>query len=377
MSMSLSSNVFSSSMLKTLTSNLQTIAGSLANDSELVNTVISQTSASGSTSLSSLSSLFNGSLTNSLTSIANLWAQKVLKQPPFAPKDVNLFTPGVYPNATPTVPAAPNTKTDAELKNMLSQTFSKRFCGNTSKIKAGLAVFSDPALVAKVPDSRLRASIANLYGTAGEAGIAAIKSGDFNAVRFGDAGTSIAQVQLPPGASKPDIVVSDKYQYEDPRLLSNTMMHEVLHLDPNNSGTEEMIANALDAMVYGGLVNEDPSIANSGTELARRQNAKLLARLNSRDGNGNLRLLTSTGQVYPGSTNTLPNFAAAFTGFADTPGNATLAKYLSKATGQTITSANFDTAAVNLLDQNQKVLSPLELVKLAQNLKLDIHPTTV
>jgi len=186
-----------------------------------------------------------------LATIPNQWAQKVLKQPPFAPKDVNMFTPGVYSTATPTVPAAPRTQTDAQLKKMLEDTFKKRFCGDSKKVKAGMAVYTDPAIVAKVPDARLRAGVANLYGTAGEGAIDAIKSGTFNTVRFGDAGDSIARVLLAPGATKPDIVFSDKYQHEDPRLLSNSLAHETLHIDPQNSGREELIAAALDSVMYG------------------------------------------------------------------------------------------------------------------------------
>jgi hypothetical protein len=68
------------------------------------------------------------------------------------------------------------------------------------------------------------------------------------------------------------------------------------------TGKEELIAHALEAMVYGQVITENPSLARSGTELARRNNTLFMARLNSGDAAGELCLLTSQGNVHPGGT---------------------------------------------------------------------------
>lgn len=370
---SINSSLLPSSLLRTLSTAVSKASTATTTTTSATSGTYQSAGIDASRPLDTLASLFSSSLFNHFATIPNQWAQSVLKQPAFAPKDVNMFTPQTYSTATPTVPAAPRTQTESQVKSQLQGIFTKRFCGDSKKIKAGMAVFSDPAIVAKVPDIRLRASLAATFGTAGEGAIDGVKSGTYNTVRFGDAGTSIAQVQLPPGAIKPDIVVSDKYQHENFLLLSPTMAHETLHTDMQISGREELIANALDITMYGQLLNENPSLATSGTELARRTNTKMMARINSRDANGNLRLLTSSGNVYPGGT-PLANFAAPFPNDADTPGNPTLQKFLSKVTGQNVTNANFDTATINLLDQNQKLLSPIEVLNVARILKLDIKP---
>jgi hypothetical protein len=52
-----------------------------------------------------------------------------------------------------------------------------------------------------------------------------------------------------------------------------------------------------------------------------------MAMVNSRDEQGHIRLLTSQGNVYPGSPNPLPYFASSFVEEGlepDTPGNAAL-----------------------------------------------------
>ena len=230
-------------------------------------------------------------------------AEELLEQLPFAPKDVNLFMPAVYSLATPTVPAAAPSipVTDEQLRQQVSKVLSKRFMviqRQSKAIKDGLAVMDDPAIKAKVADPRLRASLAMLKGTAGESAIDAIKNGPFTSVSFGTppsnttGGNTIAQV-VDDGTGKPKIIMSDKYQYEDPRLLAPILFHETLHQDFNVSNREELMANGLDSLVYGQFVSENSSVASQGTELARRENTKLMALVNSRDEDGRIHLLSA------------------------------------------------------------------------------------
>jgi len=154
------------------------------------------------------------------------------------------------------------------------------------------------------------------------------------------------------------------------------MAHEPLHRDHTNSNKEELIANSIDTLVYGQFLLESPSLATTGTELARRQNTEHMARLNTRDANGKLRLLTAAGDnVYPGGDVTLPYYAAIFEPFGDsTPGNGVLKGMVRKVVGSGVTlptKVNFDGATVNLLDTRQKVFTAAQLVRLATILKLD------
>lgn len=322
-------------------------------------------------------------MTASATNIStvNQTAINTLKKPPFAPSDVNLFMPQTYSAASTPQPAAPRTITETQIKSQLTKTFSSRFGGNTTQINSGMAVYNDATLKKFVPDPRLRAAVSVLKGTPGEAAIDAIKAGTYSKVAFSSlpSGVIAAIKPDPTGATKPQLLVNNRYQYEDFRQLAPTMAHEALHQDAKDSLREERVNHSIDTMLYGKMILEDPNLATSGTELARRQNTKFMARLNSRDTNGNLRLFTSQGNVYPGGT-PLANFGAAFTSTGGdtsggtvsdtTPGNQTLRRMLKAMTGVDVANPNFDSATESVIDKNQIMFTPVQLVQLAKILKL-------
>jgi hypothetical protein len=303
-----------------------------------------------------------------------MYAQSLLKKPPFAPTDTSLFSPAIYSSSTAAQPAsAAQAMSPTQIESTLRQTLSKQL-GSTSDVNSAMQQFNSTQLKAIVPDPNLRAGLMTLKGTAGESAIDSVMSGKFAAVKYGPviSNNAIAEVQAAvPPETKPTIVVNERYKNEDFRLIASSLAHEPLHEDSQIGNKEESIASAMDSLVYGQIVANSPEIASSGTELAQRDNTKLMARINSRDANGNLRLSTSTGNVYPGGT-ALANFGSAipFTG-ADTPGNATLRAELKAITGQNNT-ANFDSGAYTLLDNNQQALSATDIVKVARALKLDI-----
>lgn len=303
-----------------------------------------------------------------------------LKKPPFKPTDVNLFNPSIYPAAKPMTVAPAKTMTDTQVKAELTKTFAKRFNNNSQQIQQAVALMDDPSLKKVVPDPKLRGAIVNLKGTAGEPAIQAYRNGTYGSVKFGTnlpTTTTIAQVQTPAG-KKPELVVNSRYQGENFQLLTNTMAHEALHQDAAVTPTEEAVSNTMDSLVYGKLVTENPALASSGTELSRRLNTLMLARLNSRDANGNLRVFTAQGNIVPGSNRNLPNFASML-GYPSTPsktdstpGNSVLAGMIKNITGQTVTNPKFDANTLNLLDKGQIAMTPVELVNLAKALKLNI-----
>lgn len=301
---------------------------------------------------------------------------ETLKQPPFPPTDVSLFEPAVYPAGPPLVPAGQTANDEATLRTQLRALLVKRFGSGNTQISQGLAKFDAASTKAIVPHPRLRAALVALKGTVGEPATNGALNGTYGKVRFGTPlnSSAIAQVFVPSGSTKLEIVFNDRYQYERIGLLASTMAHEVLHRDTKNSNKEELISHSIDSLVHGQFVLETPGLATSGTELARLHNTKLMARLNTRDANGGLRLFTSQGNVFPGG-NFLPYFAASFEPLGNSnPGNAILKAEVRKVVGSSVTlptTVNFDDDTALLLDSKQAVFTPAKLVQLATILKLD------
>jgi hypothetical protein len=158
------------------------------------------------------------------------------------------------------------------------------------------------------------------------------------------------------------------------------MAHTVLHRDLKGGTKEGAIIASIQSLVYAQYLLETPSLATSGTALARDANTELLARINSRDANGKLRLFTSTGNIFPGG-NAVPYFVARFEPLGDdaNPGSSFLKQMVRNVVGSGVTlpqTVDFDDNTLLLLDSNQKVFTNAQLVRLATILKLDTSPQT-
>jgi hypothetical protein len=304
-------------------------------------------------------------------------AQDTLKQPPFAPTDTSLFDPATYSDAPALQPASSGPTYEATLRQKLSDLLNQRFPNSSDTVSKALTMFDSQSTKAIVPDPRLRAALVALKGTVGEPAINGVLN-SFSTVHFGTLpSNAIAQVQAPPpGSDLPQIVVNESFQFEDFRLIAPVFAHEALHQDPTVSNKEELIANAIEGLVTGQFWLENPDLATSGTELARLENTELMARINTRDAEGNLRLLTSQGNIFPGGTFT-PYFAAPFEPFGDsTPGNRVLKGELRKVVPakKVPRKPHFNDKTVLLLDKYQKVFTATEVVQLAEILLLDTAP---
>lgn len=312
-------------------------------------------------------------------------ALRLLECMPWAPTDHSLFTPQVYSDTPAMAPAAEMPWTDAGILAQLNKTLTHRFGDDQTALKEALDEFNDAQLKELIPDARLRASVSSLKGTPGEKTLDLIKGGAYRSIRFEELASGIVAATKPDpeGKKKPELLFNKRYQHEDFRLLTPSFVHDPLHSSDNiASGREERISHALDTLMYGKLIQEDPELAASGTELARKENTKYLARLNSRDSSGNLRLFTAQGNVYP-EGKSLSNFAAAFTSTAadtpnatiadSSPGNELLKNFLSTMAGADTTNPNFDDATEKLVDAKQTVLTPEELVESAKALKLNLN----
>ncbi len=305
---------------------------------------------------------------------------QILQRPPFPPTDVSLFDPGLYPGGPAMVPAAQNPSGEMAMRDKLKALLVKRFGSGSKQVSQGLAKYDAAATKEIVSSPRLRAALVALKGTIGEPAINGVLT-KFGQVRFGDTiNNAIAQSEPPPLGSgdKKFITFNKRYQYEDIRLIASTLVHEALHQDLTNSNKEELVNNSIDTLAHAQFVLESPSLATSGTELARSNNSEILARLNTRDANGKLRLFTSQGNIFPESNIFVPYIAAPFEPLGDsTPGNATLKGVVRNVVGPSVTlpkTVNFDDNTVLLLDSKQKVFTNAELVELAKILKLDTSP---
>ncbi|MFD9034509.1 hypothetical protein ACFVZW_25735 [Streptomyces sp. NPDC059567] len=311
-------------------------------------------------------------------------ALRLLAQPPFPPTDLGLLSTVTYP-AGPLMEPAPSRKISAEqLVKQLKTTLKPR--GHRA-VEEGLTVFRSSQIAAVVPDLNLRAALASLAGSPAQAGIRTIRNGLYHRVHFVTLPDPNAIAQVVPTPNGPEIVVNQRYRYEDFRILGTTLSHETLHQDPLLNANEELINSTLDRAYYGQLLLEQPRLATLRTELSRRNNTVLMALLNTRDARGQQRLTHSTGNVLPGAVNPLPSFGAAFLGTTpdggtgtdptSSPGNATLDSFLSAITRTRQTGAAFNTATVDLLDRRQAWATPSERLRLARLLKLRIpHPDT-
>lgn len=305
-------------------------------------------------------------------------ALAILKRPPFAPTDVNLISPVIYPEATPMQPALPYAFSEQSVRAKLQAFLAKRFARSPDRLAAAMAFFDSPGVYDIVPDPRRRAAFALLTGSIAEGALKALQSGIYAQAYFGDppAGAVLAQV-IQITSSTSDVIFNRKYEFEDPRILAGIAAHEMLHEDVLVSNYEELIANAFDTLTFMQLVLETPSLPTTGTELTRQVNTKLIWLLNSRDDSGRIRLFSERGQVFPGSTTSGSKcFGCGFVEIGlgyPTPGNDYLTNIMRRVTRTSIASAAFDDATLDLLDQNINVFSAVEWVKVAKALKLDLN----
>ncbi len=322
--------------------------------------------------------------------VASATALDTLKQPPFPPTDVGLFDPGIYSEASPLVPATQNPSGETAMRNKLKSLLEKRFGVGSTQVSEGLATYDAASTKSIVPSARLRAALVSLKGTVGEPAITGALDGTYGKVYFGTPRPCggcdpVAQVFLPSGSTKLEIVFNEKYRYEDFRLLAPVMAHEILHRDLLGGKKEGAVIASIQSLVYAQFVLATPSLATSGTALARDNNTELMARINSRDATGKLRLFTSTSGscpdasgIFPGGT-CVPNFAALFEPLGDSanPGSSVLKQMVRNVVGSGVTlpqTVNFDDNTLLLLDNNQKVFTNAQLVRLATILKLDTSP---
>jgi hypothetical protein len=168
-------------------------------------------------------------------------ADDLLAQPPRVPSDVGRFTPDLYPDAPPLVPASGHRHSDTSIEEVMLE----------------------------------------LVGSPGEPVFEAWNAGRtaVGHLRYGTP-TAAGRV-IGPDASGAR-VVNERYRAEDPRLLLPSIVHDVLWSGPGAGHAEETVLHGLGAYVHAALLARAPELATTGTELARRQSSITITLLNSR-----------------------------------------------------------------------------------------------
>ncbi|MCQ3935503.1 MAG: hypothetical protein DPW18_00505 [Chloroflexi bacterium] len=309
---------------------------------------------------------------------------KLLEQRPWAPRDIGLLNPSVYPGSE-ALPAEGPERAEEQVALLLRQYLSVEFDGAEEKIQAGMDIFNSDAARQKIPHPSLRAGLVGLLNTFAEPAIETILSAQnsrgkplFVQAEFGKLEPNVVATVLPAGDEQFRIVFNEAFRAENPFLFTRTFAHEPLHQDDTNGVYEEGLITALDTLVYLHQLARHPELASEGSWLARFHNTNALARLNSGVG-AQLGLLAANGNrpILPGSTVDFVSFWDRYRDnptFEATPGNRLLQAYLERIgalDAETCPGTQFDETLLACLDQHQGVVSPEELLAAAQALRLD------
>jgi hypothetical protein len=333
----------------------------------------------------------------------------------FVPTDLSYFDRDVFASA-PNAPAASTTPATTTIRKRLVSFMNKKVdAGQITKAQANAAIadYFDSSTVAGImPNANLRAALASLVGTVGEPAIesyigrSTVTRKSYTSVTFGSVSSSapVGETKLSPGG-RLSLEINPIYAGEPFQVLSATLAHEILHQDAStnsSSGTtpssqdEEIIANAVETIVYAQQLLIDPSPAGNATALIVRTNTRLLAMLNSGDklfpyggilqapalkNNGNVFVGAKANPGNFGGTGTVRSFENwirreyVFRGFSagGTNTNPTAVAILGNIFGTTkVNLTLFGTGVENLLDTQNTILTDTTYVRLASALKLTI-----
>lgn len=329
----------------------------------------------------------------------------------FVPTDLAYVDKDVYASA-PTATTANTTPNATTIRTNLVAFLNKKVAAGTiTQATANAAVtnyFDSSAVAAIAPNANIRAALASLVGTAGEPAINSFigktnsTGKPYTLVQFGtvSSGTPVGETQLSPGG-RLNLTINSTFAGEPFQVISATLAHEAMHQDPANNGNgdlpagqdEEIIANAVETVVYAQQLLTDPTIAGNGSKLVVRTNTRLLALLNSGDklfpygGILQAPALSANGNVFPGGkanpggftgTATVPSFENWIRreyitrGFAATatPVSAVGQAILKNIVGTKQTVTSFNATTETALDTSNQLLTDINYIRLASYLKL-------
>jgi hypothetical protein len=210
---------------------------------------------------------------------------ELLAAPPRQPTDLNLFSsnvlfgePGIYPQGTPMEPApGPAVTEEAAVAALAAIGVWRPEARLTQRV-----------LVERVPDPGPRAGLLALSLTVAAPAVDLFVAGMMSVDTIRLAPTASPGRVVGPAAEDPSAdgsgvrAVNERYRAEIPTLLAGSLAHDLLWSGPGAGQYEEVVLHAIVALVHLQLLARDPSLARTGTELARRQNSLAIALVNSR-----------------------------------------------------------------------------------------------
>ena len=317
----------------------------------------------------------------------------------FLPTKHNLFSKDLFSDASDPVDASTHVSATTVSTNFKAFMDKKVAAGLITQATEDKAIkrFNNTTVKAIIPDANLRAGLLSLYGTIGEPAIAAMLDG---ANLTGKAQTIVDfSTDVSPTAEVAETLVLDNgrlrtlfktsYAGEPFQALGAKLAHEGVHQDKDDNQNEEIVANAIETMVYAQQLMVDSSIANAGTTLIKSDNDKLLAMLDSgkalfpRVGilGGSLKnntngVFSGSGAISGGSYVSFENYIRRLydaRGFANlsSSGNPTL-DAIEKTISLIDKSNTFNTTLINDIDANQQIITDKSSIALAGILKLTI-----
>ena len=331
----------------------------------------------------------------------------------FAPTDLSIVDKDVFASA-PTPVTANVTPSASTVRTRLIAFLNAKVATKTgtaitqAQATTAINLYDSSATAAIVPNASLRAALVSLVGTAGEPAINSFLAKTnstgkpYTVVDFGtvSSGTPVGETQLSAGG-RLNLTINSTFAGEPFQVLSATLAHEAMHQDPANNVNgdlpagqdEEIIANAVETVVYAQQLLVDPSVAANGTKLVVRTNTRLLALLNSGDklfpygGIFQAPALSNNGNVFVGGK---PN-PGGFTGSVAVPSfeNWIRREYISRGFAATATPVSvvgqailknivgtksvvtsFNAVTETALDTSDAILTDITYIRLANILKL-------
>lgn len=212
----------------------------------------------------------------------------------FVPTDFSIFADERY-DAAPVPAVADDEPSATSVRAALYTFLSKKV--DTGVITAAqrstaFEYFDDEDNGNVAPSANLRAAICSLVGTIAEPALESF-FGNSNQTKkpyaiitssnelFGQ--DALVAETSTNSNNKLRCVLNPRYIGESFVSLSAVMAHEVIHQDDADPQNEEVVANTVEAVVWAQQVDVDQSFLRSGTELVAKQNARLLALINSGD----------------------------------------------------------------------------------------------
>ena len=223
-----------------------------------------------------------------------------------------LSTEGQYLTGTPMAPSTAAIPSDSQVRSQLQTYLHEQFGSDLSSANAASAIFSSPAVTARIPDTRLRAAFAALAGTS----LAPAEQYFLDNAAYFTGGITFDALDSFKAPSETQrsyngstvgarVLINSRYQHEPWQLFTVLIGHELQHTQSQAVPVDEAITNFELTIEYTEILAKHPAMAYWDTELSRRLNGFAQLFLDSRAANSaqNAMIVSGGGGLFPGSNN--------------------------------------------------------------------------